>query len=1180
MTLKDNAKRLIQKAKRTPKTKEMSDSTDGRTWYLRDDPLEHLGEEDQFRHNCYVQILMDTVREVSPPFTVGIFGSWGVGKTSIVNDFKRSMASDDEFKSFSVVMIDIWKYEGDSLRRQFLLELQRQLVDAKTLPKDYSVEAQLYTGRTEEVQTEGRFSWRRLKEAKWLLLEVLLIVGAFLAVVSLMPISQLAQIALSAPFLTLLLYVIPRLSRIVVVQQKYSITEPALFSSEQFEKAFEQMVKDVPCAKMVIIIDNLDRCSRDRVVEVLGVVKTYLEPKGKNKCIFVIPCDDSAIKEQVKAAYGVLGRDEAKTDVEGYADEYLRKFFNTSIQITPFIETEIEPYVETLLGKIRLTEGMPDEGIKQLVQMISFVFRRNPRRIKQFLNNLSSKYLLVREREDGDEPMIKPRISDNVLFLAKVSIIETKFPETFQEFLKDDNLYGEVLQSLDTPKDMWGEAVEALLTDELRQFLISTKHVKAQNYKAFFHLKQNPHEAAIPNYNHFWDAVRSGERKTVSDLFEKGDEESNQARLDEIIVQIRTNAEKGYASYAISAASVGCAIAPNLPPTKKEQLANEIIKAIASYLDIRGKLSLLTPAEVFDLMPLASSSNSLTVRNEYISLYSSEAPADDKDRGKFQLELAQSIANNLEQFESPQLKKVRDATAGFERINPELLLVLSSTDEAKTALVAPSLLEKVIEEIDKEKIAPFANNYESTQEHAPHIEFVLRCQDLEEESASRIWAEKLCELLELAINEDDHQLGIYIHACIDESEAFLSKAESSTIDRLAHHLAICYERADAERRTDIVLTLSTLYQYCSGDQQTQIKDLIINQFVRSEPHENVARFLAAQADNKFANLTYHEEAFDSIAQRVVSEGDEDNKRQILSSYLNIDAHERKDLLARVLKSLIGRTEVSITVPLVQQFINQFPISNQGKSMVAPILDKTIHPHHGLSSAAERKPLLELSIFLKDWHTNSFRDDFDKTLVELLTSDDHTFRQLGLDILDRACDESAISHERRIKVLRDLADSLTERKPPPDDSIMQQLSLVIGVKHDVLAPGLTSGIVEYLRKLIRENPNYRQKSLSLLSSFSDLPREVLEELIPELVGYAEREGDPNIKSAFEECLLSLRRGNAPLDRGLWEDYYQYIRALIASADDAQKQRGSELSNKMRQITGEARKASEKVRERRT
>lgn len=115
MTLKDNAKRLIQKAKRTPKTKEMSDSTDGRTWYLRDDPLEHLGEEDQFRHNCYVQILMDTVREVSPPFTVGIFGSWGVGKTSIVNDFKRSMASDDEFKSFSVVMIDIWKF-GQSIR--------------------------------------------------------------------------------------------------------------------------------------------------------------------------------------------------------------------------------------------------------------------------------------------------------------------------------------------------------------------------------------------------------------------------------------------------------------------------------------------------------------------------------------------------------------------------------------------------------------------------------------------------------------------------------------------------------------------------------------------------------------------------------------------------------------------------------------------------------------------------------------------------------------------------------------------------------------------------------------------------------------------------------------------------------------------------------------------------------
>jgi len=262
---------------------------------------------------------------------------------------------------------------------------------------------------------------------------------------------------------------------------------------------------------MVILIDNLDRCSNERVVETLSVVKTYLEPKGK-KCIFVIPCDDAAIKQHIKTAYPILTASGDKTGSEEYADEYLRKFFGTSIRISPFIQTEIEPYIADLLGRIRLTEKMSEDDVTRMVQLIGAAFTENPRRIKQFLNNLTAKYLLVIERETGPDRLISPPISDKLLFLAKVSVIEAKFEE-FAEFVADDNLYGEVNLALEPGKAGSEKANNILKKNPgLRLFLLATRDITAPNPKAFFHLKQSTQETNIPNYNEFLNSVRAGDR--------------------------------------------------------------------------------------------------------------------------------------------------------------------------------------------------------------------------------------------------------------------------------------------------------------------------------------------------------------------------------------------------------------------------------------------------------------------------------------------------------------------------------------------------------------------------------------------------------------------------------------------------------------------------------------------
>ena len=1143
----------------------MTDDPEERSWYLLDEPLEHLDEEDKLRHKGYVRILLNTIKEMSPPFTLGIFGGWGVGKTSIVRDFRNSAKQDQVLAQSPIVLLDIWKYEGDSLRRQFLIDMQDGLKNQGALDKHFFVEPQLYTSRTEEGQTESRFSLRRLKEAIPLLLEVFLIVAAGMYLISWIPIDGRLQLLMSSLLIPLLLYIIPRLSRVVVVQKKYSISEAALYSSEQFEKAFKDMISDTncKCKKIVIVIDNLDRCCRSRVVEVLSVIKTYLEPIGENKCIFVIPCDDLAIKEQIKSEYKASF--ESSGNAEEYADEYIRKFFNASIRITPFIEKEIEPYIETQLGKMLLTKDMDVREIKQLTQMISSVFRKNPRQIKQFLNNLSSKYLLVKEREAEPEPMIKPKISDNIMFLAKVTVIETKFSVWYRKFETDDNLYGEVARSLYTPDSKIKKG------DDLWHFLDLTRDINPQNYKAFFHLKQNPHEAKIPNYDQFSEAIRTRDREKVLEVFESSTDEAKNAQLEEIILQISNNVRKGYYEFTVHAISVGCAIVPKLKTDDKKDLAREIISTIAKHEEVRNNLNSLMPSEVFALMPDADKTDSNKVRGEYVELYSKELPEGTVGDFDLPVEIAKAIVNDLDSFSRPQLKEVRTITAGFKTVSPDLLLTISSSKEAIQAFVESSLVAKVIDEIAEEDVTSFVQTDQAASEHEPHIEFIIRCPDYVGGDIATKWIQKLASLLEPNINKNP-QLEDYIQRCIDDSYKFCEKADSSAVDQLAHLTNQRYPQVDAEHRMAIILSLQDIYNRCSA-QQDVIKNRVISDFVPSEPLDNVIRFIAIHSENEFEDLPYIDNVFDHLAIRVVSEDNPENRRLLSDAFDGIGTQVKLNVLARLLTTIIRRPEIAVTVSIVQELISNIPKHNIGKNLVRPILDETIHPSRGSIPVQEQRSLFKLAIKMKEWHTNDFRDEFEGIITELLCSDNPSNRQLSLEILGEAYQESVISENSYIAILHMMKISLIERKPAPDESIMQQLGLIININRHIKVK-VVPEFIGYLRQLIQPQVdiNYRQKSLSYLSTFIDVPLDILQEVIPELVGYAERENNQNVRIAIEECLLSLREHNRPLDRDLWEDLYRYIRGILASPDDTQKERGKELRKRMSQITIEAKKAA--------
>jgi hypothetical protein len=135
--------------------------------------------------------------------------------------------------------------------------------------------------------------------------------------------------------------------------------------SDRLEKVVNKYYK-----RIIVFIDNLDRCSLENVLEILDTLKLFL---GIKNFIFVIAVDISKIKLAWSYKYGKID-DFAK---EGF--KYLEKIFQIEKAIPVPTSEQVKEYVKILCP------GCSDD----LIEMISLTGSKNPRDIKRLLNLIS-----------------------------------------------------------------------------------------------------------------------------------------------------------------------------------------------------------------------------------------------------------------------------------------------------------------------------------------------------------------------------------------------------------------------------------------------------------------------------------------------------------------------------------------------------------------------------------------------------------------------------------------------------------------------------------------------------------------------------------------------------------------------------------------------------------------------
>ncbi|MEU8663599.1 KAP family P-loop NTPase fold protein [Actinoplanes philippinensis] len=329
---------------------------------LTDNPVTGR-RDDQFGFSTHGRVLCDAVQAaVHLPLTVGVFGPWGTGKSSFLNICRDML----EQRGIPTIAFNPWKYDDKEAIWHALI--QTILTEVAGEPD----------GRRHDLAAKAR---RLSSTATWLLLRH------------------------AAGPLTAGLVDADDLTNVRDAWQSRGVENYRHIN--HFETDFAEVVQTFlgDRGRLVVFVDDLDRCHGDTAIAVLDALKLFL---GEASCVFVLAMDFDVIS--AAAAKRVDG-DQAR------GRQYLEKLIHFPYHLP---EVRFEAVFRQLQDSV-VTELSGDPALWQLAES---AFGENPRRIRRFVSalNLTAATLRLHSQPSRD------RLMQVAILLA----LRMRFPDFFR----------------------------------------------------------------------------------------------------------------------------------------------------------------------------------------------------------------------------------------------------------------------------------------------------------------------------------------------------------------------------------------------------------------------------------------------------------------------------------------------------------------------------------------------------------------------------------------------------------------------------------------------------------------------------------------------------------------------------------------------------------------------------
>lgn len=322
------------------------------------EPIQDL-EHDYLGRFQFSQRLLDRISEVDCPTTIGLYGGWGVGKTSILN----MVIELNEQQNIPIVekpiieYIDVWPYEVSGDIAIPVLVKTRKLI-GPTPPANYSK------------------SWRRI-------LGVLVQAGVDIALRRALDL-ELGDVKNYAD----------NLKDISPDQMNIRDLETLIDDIQGAQRAYNDVVqlarKSNQNRRLVFLIDNLDRCSPENVVRLLESVKNFLYAPN---CVWIFAMDSGVIASYIDRKYN-------GTRMDG--NSYLDKIIPEQFHIPPVSGKELEKLDHFLsMAKPISQAGLPAIDLTKIPQLPEVLI---PRRLLKTAHKFYRVYSLETDLGNPGNP--------------------------------------------------------------------------------------------------------------------------------------------------------------------------------------------------------------------------------------------------------------------------------------------------------------------------------------------------------------------------------------------------------------------------------------------------------------------------------------------------------------------------------------------------------------------------------------------------------------------------------------------------------------------------------------------------------------------------------------------------------------------------------------------------------
>lgn len=413
-------------------------------------------DKDLLGFSVHANLIKDVVTNVKNlPITIGLYGDWGSGKSSVLKILEKELKED---KDSIVIYFDGWAFESFDDAK---LALIQGIVDE--LEK-----SEKFIEKVKDKAEDVKQAFSKLKKSiNWM---------------RILKVTAKSAIPVLSASMTGGLSIIPMLIS-AFQEHKDDLTEiltgdkaeeflkdiigadkeeKKYAAVREFRNDFSDLIKKSKYEKVVILIDDLDRCLPRHIIENLEAIKLFLNVPGT---AFVIAADEYIVSNAIKSEYRSLIEASEQDGIgRNIGEAYMEKFIQLPYRLPSLSNKEVETYVNLLFCQSELSQKNFDiiqkdfieftktskfeiyswdrintilsEGrygnlqttigfISRFSNIISVALRRNPRLIKRFLNAYEVRNTLLKTSGMDSQ--------DNRFALLKLMLLEYKHEKLFNE---------------------------------------------------------------------------------------------------------------------------------------------------------------------------------------------------------------------------------------------------------------------------------------------------------------------------------------------------------------------------------------------------------------------------------------------------------------------------------------------------------------------------------------------------------------------------------------------------------------------------------------------------------------------------------------------------------------------------------------------------------------------------